>query len=163
VLASDPARNWLAEQFEPLHEAGQFLEGVSLLEALLAREFESGNPASINTVIETLEPADRLALQNDTAFFDDPPEDQLAAAQSAMARLSAKALFRRDERIKAELGRSDLPQERMIALLEEAREVRALLDGVDARFVSDDRPVNNPTPPLTDQERKRRKWAQRNS
>lgn len=162
ALAGNDARNWLAEQFETLHETGQFLEGVSLLESLLAREFDPGNPASIHTVIETLEPADRLALQNDTAFFDDPPEDQLAAAQSALARLSAKALFRRDEQIKAELGRSDLPRERMIALLEEAREVRALLDGVDARFVSDDRPVNNPRPTQTDQQRKQRKWVERN-
>ena len=44
---------------------------------------------------------------------------------------------------------------RLSALLEEAREVRALLDGVDARFVSDDRPVNNPRPPKTREELER--------
>lgn len=162
TLADGPVRDWLAGQFETIHEAGQFLEGVALLEILLARDFEPGNPASVHMVIDTLDPADRLALHNDTTFFDDPPDDPLDAAQSALGRLSAKALFRRDEQIKSELGSGDLPRERMLALLEEAREVRTLLDGIETRFVSNDRPVNRPQIEEKDHRKGRKDWRQRN-
>lgn len=142
ALDSPAAKHWLAEQIETLHEAGQFVPGIPLLQELLGREFDAGCPAAVLAMLESLAPADRRALEADPTFLEAPPADPLGAAQAALARLSAKALFRRDERVRAELERPDLPRDRMLALFEEAREIRALLDGIDQRFVCDDRPVN---------------------
>jgi len=145
AMESPPAKDWLSEQLETLHEAREFIEGVPLLQQILAREFEAGSPPAMLAVLETLEPADRRALEADTTFFDDPSSAiPLDAAQTALARVSAKALFRRDERIKADLQRGDLSREQMLALFEEAREIRDLLRGVNQRFVCDDRPINRP-------------------
>jgi len=157
ALECPQARDWLAEQLETLLEAREYIEGIPLLQNLLARELDAGNPTAILALMEILEPNERKALEADTTFFDGPPDDPLDAAQTALARVSAKALFRRDERIKAELQRSDLSQNDLRALFEEAREVRELLRGVDQRFVSNDRPVNRPRPPKKWDPKKSRK------
>jgi DNA primase len=146
AMESPEAKEWLSEQFETLHEVREFIEGVPLLQQILARQFDAGSPPAMLAVLETLGPPERRALEADTTFFDGPVPAPLDAAQTALARVSAKALFRRDERIKAELQRGDLPKEQMLALFEEAREVRELLRGVGQRFVCDDRPVNRPKP-----------------
>jgi len=147
ALECPEAKEWLSEQLETLHEAREFIEGVPLLQQILGRDFNAGNPAAMLALLETLDPAERRALEADTTFFDGPPDNPLDAAQTALARVSAKALFRRDERVKAQLQRGDLPEEQLRALFEEAREVRELLKGVNQRFVCDDRPVNRPKPP----------------
>lgn len=163
VLDSPDAKHWLAEQIETLHEAAQLVEGVPLLQLLLGREFDPGSPAAVLALLETLAPADRRALHADPTFFDAAAADPLALAQAALARLSAKALLRRDERIKAELKRPDLPRERMLELFEQAREIRTLLAGIDQRFMCDDRPVNRPPRPEPPGRKPRPPRDQRNS
>lgn len=144
VLQSPEAKEWLAEQFEVLHEARPYLEGIPLLTGLVCRVFEAGKASAVHAVLATLPDGDRLALEMDPTFFDGIPDDPLAAAQTSLARLSAKALLRRDDRIKAALKEPGMEPERLRGLLEEAKEVRGLLAGIDQRFIFDDREVDGP-------------------
>ncbi len=139
ALHSPAAQERIGEQFEAIHEAGEHVEGVSLLEVILATRPDASSHASVNSFVAGLPEEQRLALHADPTFFHDPPEDPLAAADEAVAHLSAKALYRRDLAIKAQLGRSDLTREEMLRLLGEAKEVAELLKGLDHRFIFNDR------------------------
>ncbi len=151
ALHSPAAQERIGEQYESLHDAADYLEGIPLLESILAARPDASSHASVNSFVASLPEPQRLALHADPTFFNDPPEDPLAAADEAMAHLSAKALYRRDLAIKAQLGRTDLPAEDMIRLLGEVKEVAELLKGLDHRFIFNDRFVPSKktgTPPF---------------
>lgn len=143
ALLSPEAREWLAEQIETLQEADPYVEGLSLLGSLLARDFEPGKPSAVHAVLASLPERERLALEADPTFFDDLPPDPLSAAHEALGKLSAKALLRRDDRIKAALKEPGLAPERLRELFAEATEIRQLLAGIDQRFVFDDQPLSD--------------------
>lgn len=138
ALRSPAAQHFLAEQFEAIHEAGEFLEGVPLLEAILGARPDPEKPAAVNAFLASLPDGDRLALTADTTFTGDPPADPLEATGATLSHLAAKALMRRDARVKAALAEPGLQAPRMIALLEEAKEIESLLKGIGQRFVFDD-------------------------
>lgn len=137
ALHSGAAQEWLGEQFETLHEAAEHLEGVPLLESILSARPDAASPASVNTFLAGLEEPQRRALYADPTFHAATPEDPRTAAEEAMARLSAKCLLRRDSQVKAQLSQATGPE--MIRLLEEAKEIQALIGGLDQRFLFDDR------------------------
>ena len=147
ALHSPKAQDWLGEQFETLHEASEHLEGIHVLEAVLSSRPDASSHAAVNSFVAGLAESQRLALHADPTFHADPPEDPVAAAETAMAELSAKVLHRRDQNIKAQMGRPDLQPEEMIRLLHEAKEVAELLKGIDQRFVFNDRFAPSKPPP----------------
>ncbi len=138
ALTSGPAQHFLAEQFETIHEARRWLEGVPLLESILSAGPDPASAAAVNAFTGTLPEADRLALTSDPASLRDAPDDGLSAAEHALALLSATVLQRRDAAVKAELKQPGLPTERMIELLEEAKEIKNLLRGFGNRYEFDD-------------------------
>jgi hypothetical protein len=81
---------------------------------------------------------DRLALNGDSTVLEGVPVDGMQAAEHALAVLSATVLQRRDARVKADLKQPNLPPERLIELLEEAKEIIALLSGIGQRSEFDD-------------------------
>ena len=107
--AHEKARQeWLAEQYETMHEAAEFLEGVPLLEEILSARPDPASHVSVNAFMATLSEPKRLALTSDPTFHNDPPEDAIQAAEDALADVCAKALYRRDAAIKARLSQPGL-------------------------------------------------------
>ncbi len=139
ALTSAPAQHFLTEQFETLHEAKPWLEGIPLLERILSAAPDPAAHAAINTFLGGLPEADRLALgAGDAVVMDSTLADGVLAAEHALAMLSATVLQRRDARVKADLKQPGLSQQRLVELLEEAKEISALLRGIGQRSEFDD-------------------------
>jgi len=139
ALTSAPAQHFLRGQFETLHEAKRWLEGVDLLERILSVAPDPASHAAVNTFLGGLPEADRLALgAGDSVAMDGGLSDGMLAAEHALAMLSATVLQRRDARVKADLKQPGLSQQRLIELLEEAKEISSLLRGIGQRSEFDD-------------------------
>jgi DNA primase len=133
ALTSGQAQQFLAEQFETLHEANRWLEGIPLLEIILGMAPDPASHAAVNAFLASLPDADRLALARETSGLDGVTTDGIQAAEQALSLLSATVLQRRDAAVKAELKQAGLSSERMIELLHEAKEISRLLRGIGQR------------------------------
>jgi hypothetical protein len=109
------------------------------LESILSARPDPAVPASVNAFLAALPESYQLALHADRTFHQDPPEDWRSAAEEAVARVSGKALLKRDARVNAELSRPDLTAADMTRLLEEAKLIHHLISGLDQRFIFNDR------------------------
>ncbi len=138
ALTSGAAQRFLGEQFETLHEAHRWLEGIPLLETILGAAPDPASNAAVNTFISGLSDSDLLALAHDTSSLDGVSLDGMQAAEQALALLSGTVLQRRDAAVKAELKQSGLTPERMVELLHEAKEISSLLRGIGQRSEFDD-------------------------
>jgi DNA primase len=138
ALTSGPAQRFLGEQFESLHEANRWLEGIPLLETILGAAPDPASSAAVNTFMSSLSESDRLALAHETSSLDGISLDGMQAAEQALALLSGTVLQRRDAAVKAELKQTSLTPERMIELLHEAKEISSLLRGIGQRSEFDD-------------------------
>jgi len=138
ALTSGPAQRFLGEQFEALHEAHRWLEGVPLLETILGAAPDPTSNAAVNAFIGGLAESDRLALAHETSSLDGVSLDGMQAAEQALALLSGTVLQRRDAAVKAELKQAGLTAVRMIELLHEAKEISSLLRGIGQRSEFDD-------------------------
>ena len=137
ALSSAGAQHLLGEQFETLHEAARWLEGIPLLERILVAGPDPGSSAAVNTFLSGLPESDRLALIRDVVL-EGAPEDGMLAAEHALALLSSTVLQKRDAAVKAALKEPGLAPERMIKLLEEAKEISSLMRGIGQRSEFDD-------------------------
>jgi DNA primase len=137
ALTSNAAQHLLAEQFETLHEASRWLEGIPLLEQILAAAPDPASNAAVNAFLGGLPEPDRLALTSETALEGAPP-DGMQPAEHALALLSATVLQRRDAAVKTALKQPGLAAPHMIELLEEAKEISALMRGIGQRSEFDD-------------------------
>ena len=138
ALSSGPAQRFLAEQFETLHEANRWLEGIPLLETILGAAPDPSSNAAVNTFMSGLSESDRLALAHETSSLEGVSLDGMQAAEQALALLSGTVLQRRDAAVKAELKQAGLSAGRMIELLHEAKEISGLLRGIGQRSEFDD-------------------------
>ncbi|HSP42749.1 MAG TPA: DNA primase [Luteolibacter sp.] len=137
ALSSTAAQHLLAEQFETLHEAAPWIEGVSLLEAILTAAPDPGSSSAVNAFLSGLPEADRLALAR-VAVIEGAPEDGMLAAEHSLSLLSGTVLQRRDASVKAALKQPGLTPERLAELMAEAKEISSLLRGIGQRFEFDD-------------------------
>ncbi len=137
ALTCPAAQHLLGEQFETLHEAERWLEGIPLLEAILTAAPDASSNASVNAFLSSLPESDRLALQGELVL-EGASENGMLAAEHALALLSGTVLQRRDAAVKAELKQPGLQAERMIELLEESKEISGLLRGIGQRSEFDD-------------------------
>lgn len=155
ALGSAEAQHLLADQFETVHEAGEYLAGVPLLEIILSGCPDPTQPASVNAFVARQTEEDRLALlalmHHDRAF-----EDPVAATYDTLSMLAAKVLLERDRRNKALLSQPGLAIEHQIHLFEEGKEIQRLLDGVKGRFVTEDILPPAPKKPVAKKEWKKR-------
>lgn len=133
ALSSGPAQRLLGEQFETLHEANRWVQGVPLLESILAAAPDPASNAAVNTFMTNLTEPDRLALTRDAATLEGVSLDGMQAAEQALALLSGTVLQRRDSAVKAELKQVGLAKERLFELLEEAKEISSLMRGIGQR------------------------------
>ncbi|MBC8125899.1 MAG: DNA primase [Gloeobacteraceae cyanobacterium ES-bin-144] len=138
ALTSGPAQRLLAEQFETLHEANRWLEGIPLLETILAASPDPLSNHAVNAFIGSLSEPDRLALMGEAPGPENNLLDGIQSAEQALALLSATVLQRRDAAVKAELKQPGLAAERVVELLHEAKEISNLLRGISQRTEFDD-------------------------
>lgn len=149
ALRSPEAQEFLAEQFETIHGLTGHLDGVAILENILARRPDPSSTAAVNSFLAGLDEPARLALHLHPAFGEDVPDDAVHAATEALAASSALALERQDDAIKAALADPALPIERQLELLQRAKEIAELLGNVKNRALKTDRyapPSRRPTP-----------------
>ncbi len=133
ALTSGPAQRLLGGQFETLHEANRWLEGIPLLESILTAAPDPASNAAVNAFMSGLVEADRVALARHTASLDGVTVDGMQAAEQALALLSGTVLQKRDAAVKAELKQSGLPAARLRELLEETMEIGSLLRAIGQR------------------------------
>ena len=138
ALSSGSAQHFLAEQFETLHEADRWLEGIQLLEMILGVAPDPASNAAVNAFMATLAEADRLALASETSALEGVSLDGMQAAEQALALLSSTVLQRRDAAVKAELKQPNLAPERLLELLLETKEISSLMRGIGQRSERDD-------------------------
>jgi DNA primase len=137
ALSSAMAQHFLAEQFETLHEADRWVEGIPLLERILASAPDPASPSALNTFMLGLSKADRLALSKEARRWEEGDADGVQSAEHALAALSSVVIQKRDAAVKAAMREPGLSAERLIELLEEAKEISALMKGIQ-RFEFDD-------------------------
>ncbi|MGJ8644200.1 MAG: DNA primase [Luteolibacter sp.] len=127
ALVSAPAQHFLAEQFETLHEAKQWVEGVPLLEKILAAAPDPGSNAAVNAFVSSLRPGEQKSLNAQMGANDVEVPEGLQAAEQTLGMLSSIVLQKRDAAVKSALKEPGISPDRMRELLEEAKEIAGLL------------------------------------
>jgi DNA primase len=158
ALSSAAAQHLLSEQFETLHEAARWLEGIPLLESILSAAPDPSANAAVNAFLGSLPESDRLALMRGSVL-EGAPADGMQSAEHALALLSGTVLQRRDAAVKAALKEPGISAARMTELLEEAKEIMGLLRGMGQRSEFDDElPASTWKPKVPEW---RKKWSNR--
>ncbi len=140
ALTSAPAQHFLNEQFETLHEAKQWVEGIALLEKILAASPDPTSNAAVNAFVAGLRKSEQLALHKEMGASPAASEDGLQAAEQTLGMLSSIVLQKRDTAVKASLQEPGLSPERMRELLEEAKEIAGLLRWTGRSSFNDELP-----------------------
>ena len=140
ALISAPAQHFLAEQFETLHEAKAWIEGVPLLEKILASAPDPSASAAVNAFIAGLKAGEQRALNAEMGGQEAMAVDGLASAEQALGMLSAVVLQRRDAAVKAALKEPGISIERIKQLLEESKEIAGLLRWTGRSLYDDELP-----------------------
>jgi DNA primase len=127
ALTSAPAQHFLSEQFETLHEAKAWVEGIALLEKILAASPDTTSNAAVNAFVSGLRKGEQLALHKEMGATPATSDDGLQAAEHTLGMLSSIVLQKRDSAVKAALQEPGLSPDRMRELLEDAKEIARLL------------------------------------
>ena len=139
AMNSLDAKRYLCEQFESLHHASRYMEGIPVLETILSADFDPENPAAVNSFLSTMPEGDRRALQADQTFHQQTSADPLRDAEEALAALSEKVLGKRYAINQSALTQTGLDPTQTLALLQEATEISQLFAALGRRIVADDR------------------------
>jgi DNA primase len=140
ALTSAPAQHFLSEQFETLHEAKAWVEGIALLEKILAASPDTSSSAAINAFVAGLRKSEQIALHKEMGSSPALAEDGIQAAEQALGMLSSIVLQKRDAAVKAALQEPGLSPERLRDLLEEAKEIAGLLRWTGRSSFNDELP-----------------------
>lgn len=140
ALASSPAQHFLSEQFETLHDAKAWVEGVGLLEKILAAAPDPDSIAAVNAYVATLGKPEQAALNGMRNTTEAVVPEGLHAAEQALGMLSALVLQKRDAAVKAALNEPGISPEKMMKLLEEAKEIAGLLRWTGRSVYDDELP-----------------------
>ncbi|MES2982737.1 MAG: DNA primase [Verrucomicrobiota bacterium] len=140
AMTSAPAQHFLNEQFETLHEAKAWVEGIGLLEKILAAAPDPESNAAVNAFVSSLRKSEQLALHKEMGSVDIKTEDGMQSAEQALGMLSSIVLQKRDASVKAALNEPGLSVERMKELLEEAKEIAGLLRWTGRSLYDDELP-----------------------
>ncbi len=157
ALTSAPAQHFLNEQFETLHEAKVWVEGVPLLEKILAASPDTSSSAAVNAFLASLRPGEQAALNSGMGSSDAVVPDGLQAAEQALGMLSSVVLQKRDAAVKAALKEPGISPERMRELLEQAKEIAGLLRWTGRSLYDDELPQETVKKELKPWEKKWRK------
>ncbi len=139
-LRAQGAIAYLRDQYETLHEAAQYLEGLPLLERIISSELDPSNAASVNTFLSGLPSCDQIALHSESSFQAELSTQPLRDAEEALSKLSEKVLNKRYAANKSALKQPGLSGDKLNQLLREATEITKLLNSLGRKTEADDRP-----------------------
>lgn len=146
ALTSAPAQHFLGEQFETLHDAKPWVEGIALLEKVLAAAPDASSSAAVNTFLASLKRSEQMALNSEIGSTESDAIDGLQAAEQALGMLSSVVLQKRDAAVKSALREPGIAPERMMKLLEEAKEIAGLLRWTGRSLYDDELPQETQKP-----------------
>ncbi len=146
ALHSAPAQHFLNEQFETLHEAKAWVEGVGLLDKILAASPDPESNAAIHAFVSSLKPNEQNVLLREMGNVEISGNQGLQAAEQALGMLSSIVLQKRDAAVKAALKEPGISPQRMMELLEEAKEIAALLRWTSRSIYDDELPEETKKP-----------------
>ena len=124
---------WLGEQLESLIDPLASLPGGSILRGILAKLPDPERPAAIQTYLTSLSEDDQMALRE--VLTKDLPKDPVRAAEETTAMLVSTHFQNKEAAIRAKLSQPDIGPERMVALLNEAKELQEILKNLQQRFI----------------------------
>jgi len=133
ALTSREAQDWLGEQLESLDEPLASLAGGSILRGILRKLPDPSNNASVQTYITTLPQADQLALRQ--ALTREAPNNPIRAAEETTAMLVSTHFQNKEAAIRAQLRDPNLSPEKMVDLMNQAKELHGILKNLQQRFI----------------------------
>jgi DNA primase len=158
ALTSSVSQHFLGEQFETLHEASKWLEGISLLEKVLVASPDPSSSSAINSFLLELPQSDRLALMKAISAHS-LPWDGMPDVELALEMLSSIVLEKRDAAVKSALKETGLSSEKLVSLLKEAKEIAELMRGIGQRIQREDELAKSTYKPKEPEWKK--KWRDR--
>ena len=138
ALSSGQAQRFLSEQFETLHEANLWIEGIPLLETILGAAPDPTNSAAVNVFLSGLSDADRLSLVQEGSRVRQDAHNDLQAAEDALALMSTTVLQRKVISLKAEGKEPGLSSGRLLEIMRDTVELQNILRGSGQRHEIDD-------------------------
>ncbi|MCP5534969.1 MAG: DNA primase [Akkermansiaceae bacterium] len=133
ALTSQEAQEWLGEQLEALSDPLASLPGGSILRAILAKLPDPTKPSAVQAYLTSLSKDDQWALRD--VLTRDTPGNPVRAAEETTAMLVSTHFQNKEAAIRAKLRQPDLGPERMIALMNEAKELQEILRNLQQRFI----------------------------
>ncbi|MCE2959603.1 MAG: DNA primase [Akkermansiaceae bacterium] len=146
AITSANAQHYLNEQFENLHMAKPWVEGINLLEKILAAAPDPESNAAVNAFVSSLRKSEQLALHQVMGGVELKSEEGLQAAENAVGMLSSIVIQKRDAAVKAALKEPGISTERMISLLEEAKVIAKALENSPRSLYDDELPQETKKP-----------------
>ena len=133
TLSSNEAQVWLREQLESLHEPLRNTTGGHLLINILSRKPDASSNSGIMAYLNTLNPADTLALQQTLSYR--VPEDVILATTEASAMIINSHYQREEAAVRAALSQPGLAPDQFKYLLERTKELQDILKNLKNRYI----------------------------
>jgi truncated hemoglobin YjbI len=126
--------------------AKPWVEGINLLEKILAAAPDPESNAAVNAFVSSLRKSEQLALHQVMGGVELKSEEGLQAAENAVGMLSSIVIQKRDAAVKAALKEPGISTERMISLLEEAKVIAKALENSPRSLYDDELPQETKKP-----------------
>jgi len=133
ALTSQDAQDWLGEQLESLIDPLAALSGGTILRNILSKRPDPSKTSAVQTYITSLETDDQLALNK--VLYYESPKDPVRAAEETTAMLVSTHFQKKEASIRARLRQSDLAPDEMVRLMNEAKDLQAILKNLQQRFI----------------------------
>jgi DNA primase len=132
-LSSNEAQELLREQLESLHTPLQQTTGGHLLTSILARKPDASANSSIMAYLNTLPPADTLALQQTLSYRT--PENIEKALMDTTNMIINSHYQREESAVRAALSQPGLSREQITLLMERTKELQDILKNLTNRYI----------------------------
>ena len=132
-LSSNEAQELLREQLESLHTPLQQTTGGHLLTSILARKPDASANSSIMAYLNTLQPADTLALQQTLSYRT--PKNIEQDVMDATNMIINSHYQREESAVRAALSQPGLSRAQITLLMERTKELQDILKNLTNRYI----------------------------
>jgi DNA primase len=132
-LSSNEAQELLREQLESLHTPLQQTTGGHLLTSILSRKPDASTNSSIMAYLNTLQPADTLALQQTLSYRT--PKNIEQDVIDATNMIINSHYQREESAVRAALSQPGLSREQVTLLMERTKELQDILKNLTNRYI----------------------------
>ena len=132
-LNSNEAQEIIREQLESLHNPLLNTTGGHLLTTILARKPDANENSAIMAYLTTLEPADKMALQQTLSYRT--PEDIQKATLEGINMIINSHYQREEAAVRAALAQPGLSSEQINHLMQRTKELQEILKNLTNRYI----------------------------